>query len=149
MKTSELIGPALDWAVAKCEGYTLVFFDEFFRLNGLASGGSEARVDSMLEFQPLKGKWARRNSVGSCTEIYGYSTDWNLAGPIIERECIATYASGACSVSPKNPDYWVAEILDTSEILTQYGPTPLIAAMRAFVASRLGDEVEIPEELQP
>ena len=23
MKTSELIGPALDWAVAKCEGYDL------------------------------------------------------------------------------------------------------------------------------
>lgn len=27
------------------------------------------------------------------------------------------------------------------------GPTPLIAAMRCFVASKLGDEVEIPEEL--
>lgn len=27
------------------------------------------------------------------------------------------------------------------------GPTPLIAAMRCFVASRLGDEIEIPEEL--
>ena len=28
------------------------------------------------------------------------------------------------------------------------GPTPLIAAMRCFVASRLGDEVDVPEELQ-
>lgn len=29
----------------------------------------------------------------------------------------------------------------------RYGPTPLIAAMRCYVASKLGDEVEIPEEL--
>jgi hypothetical protein len=28
-----------------------------------------------------------------------------------------------------------------------YGPTPLIAAMRAYVASKLGDEVVIQEEL--
>lgn len=75
------------------------------------------------------------------------STDWSQGGPIIERECICTYASGACSVAPKNPDYWVAEISDTSEMITQYGPTPLIAAMRCYVASKLGDEVEIPEEL--
>jgi len=27
------------------------------------------------------------------------------------------------------------------------GPTPLIAAMRCYVASRLGDTVEIPEEI--
>lgn len=27
------------------------------------------------------------------------------------------------------------------------GPTPLIAAMRCYVASKLGDEVDIPEEL--
>ena len=28
------------------------------------------------------------------------------------------------------------------------GPTPLIAAMRSYVACKLGDEVEIPEELK-
>ena len=27
------------------------------------------------------------------------------------------------------------------------GPTPLIAAMRCYVASKLGDDVDIPEEL--
>lgn len=27
-----------------------------------------------------------------------------------------------------------------------YGPTPLIAAMRCYVASKLGEEVEIPDE---
>ena len=75
------------------------------------------------------------------------STNWSQGGPIIERECINAYASGACSVQPKNPDYWVAEILDTSEVITQYGPTPLIAAMRCYCASKLGEEVEVPDEL--
>jgi hypothetical protein len=28
-----------------------------------------------------------------------------------------------------------------------YGPTPLVAAMRCYVASRLGAEVEIPDQL--
>jgi len=30
-----------------------------------------------------------------------------------------------------------------------YGPTPLIAAMRCFVASKLGEEVDVPQELTP
>jgi hypothetical protein len=29
-----------------------------------------------------------------------------------------------------------------------WGDTPLIAAMRCFVTSKLGDEIEIPEELK-
>ena len=28
-----------------------------------------------------------------------------------------------------------------------FGPTPLIAAMRCYVSGKLGDEVDIPEEL--
>ena len=118
IKTSELIDEKLDWAVAKCEG------------------ADEETLDA------LTFKYTAHASGGWC-----FSTNWSQGGPIIERECICTYASGACSVAPKNPDYWVAEILDTSEMITQYGPTPLIAAMRAYVASKLGDEVEIPEEL--
>ena len=29
----------------------------------------------------------------------------------------------------------------------EHGPTPLIAAMRCYVASKLGDEVDVPDEL--
>lgn len=163
MKTSELIGPALDWAVAKCKGFEVMLFDDLWRANAQVKGYLAADVEEHLGWQPQRGRYVivelrqlqldQRNPdvltpTRCAKDIPDYSTDWSQGGPIIERECIATYASGACSVSPKNPDYWVAEILDTSEILTQYGPTPLIAAMRAFVASRLGDEVEIPEELK-
>jgi hypothetical protein len=64
-----------------------------------------------------------------------YSTDWAQGGPIIEREGLSiTHQVGR----------WAAQ---TDDDLFAYGPTPLIAAMRCFVASKLGDEVEIPEEL--
>lgn len=138
IKTSELTGAALDWAVAKCEGNTLTFFDDYFRRTGVASGKSEARVDSMLEFQPLRGKWARLNSIGSCTEIYKYSTDWSQGGPIIEREEIDLF-------SIANGNGWCAQ--SGVRVFNGYGTTPLIAAMRCYVASKLGDEVEVPDEL--
>lgn len=121
MKTSALIGPALDWAVAQCE------FEGCEDWDGTLDG-----VDCVSDMQG---------------EVYAPSTHWSQGGPIIERECIATYASGACSVAPKNPDYWIAEILGTEWMITQYGPTPLIAAMRCYVASKIGNEINIPEEL--
>jgi hypothetical protein len=70
-----------------------------------------------------------------------YSTDWAQGGPIIEREGINLRAlSGALWEA----ETWSAEggqyLLD--------GPTPLIAAMRCYVASVLGDEVEVPNELE-
>ena len=103
MRTSELTGAALDWAVAKCEGY---------------------RLDLVPE--------------GS----YSPSTDWSQGGPIIEREIITL-------IHPRW-DGWTAHKYDDrieDESYTIDGPTPLIAAMRCYVASKLGDEVAIPNEL--
>ena len=72
---------------------------------------------------------------------YHPSTDWAQGGPIIEREKISV-----------NPEYspcsgWVADTKIIREKTHQIGPTPLIAAMRCYVASKLGDEVDIPKEL--
>ena len=121
IKTADLIDAALDWVVIYAQCLE-------------ATEGKPILARDLADI-------ALRNGAASAT------TDWSKGGPIIERECIATYASGACSVAPKNPDYWVAEILATEEMITQYGPTPLIAAMRCFVASKLGDEVDVPDEL--
>lgn len=104
MKTSELIGPALDWAVGRCVG----------------------RVVTKYNYDTP----------------YTPSTDWSQGGPIIERERI--------SLSIKHDGWWLAQIYninDDPRWLT-LGQTPLIAAMRCYVASKLGDEVEIPEELK-
>ena len=74
-----------------------------------------------------------------------YSTDWAFGGPIIEREGIV--------VDIRKEHGWVAArefwyLQDAADHdLCSTGPTYLIAAMRCFVASQLGDEVEIPEQL--
>jgi hypothetical protein len=70
-----------------------------------------------------------------------YSADWAHGGPIIEREGIdvrytgQTWGAARQLNEYEEPDEW-------------FGPTPLIAAMRCYVASVLGDEVDVPEELK-
>ena len=116
MKTTELSGVALDWAVAKCEGYA-PFTD-----------GISWIIDS----------------AGAYEQLPRYSTNWSQGGPIIERDVI-------CLTHSKY-DCWTATGQDSTDLdaplYQEDGPTPLIAAMRCFVASKLGDEVELPKELE-
>ena len=105
MKTNELIGAALDWAVAKCEG------EEVRLIKG-----------------QLETLWTDNG--------YKPSTDWAQGGPIIEREKITIFQTGRD---------WMGYIWEDTE---SFGPTPLIAAMRCYVASKLGDEVTLPPELE-
>ena len=68
---------------------------------------------------------------------YKPSTDWAQGGPIIEREKTAIKENGY--------GHWFAKV---GAGKWMRGPTPLIAAMRCYVTSKLGSEVEIPEELK-
>jgi len=65
-----------------------------------------------------------------------YSTDWAHGGPIIEQERMELEHDGFV---------WWARIRADEDFS---GHTPLVAAMRCFVASRMGDAIEVPEELQ-
>jgi hypothetical protein len=69
-------------------------------------------------------------------EDFDYTKDWQCGGPIIERSCISLDYAQQDDWAAKSPAYQWA-----------YGTTPLIAAMRCYVASKLGEEVEIPDEL--
>ena len=91
-----------------------------------------------LKTSELEGEMLNR-AVAKCEgQVYHgpawtkYSTDWAQGGPIIEREKIALYLNGE--------DGWTGE----DGWKTSTGPTPLIAAMRCYVAIKFGDEVEIP-----
>ena len=80
--------------------------------------------------------------IGEIDDPHFYSTDWAHGGPIIERECINLF-----SLDPKTEDdtgFWLAHM---EGIYVRYGVSAIVAAMRCYVASKLGDEVEIPEEL--
>jgi len=65
-----------------------------------------------------------------------YSTDWSFGGPIIEREKIRlNCGDGTWGVAEG-----VWEAAHPRNIYVSFGPTPLVAAMRCYVASE-------PEEL--
>lgn len=68
------------------------------------------------------------------------STDWAQGGPIIERERIDIWCyESDLSIFRAN--------IQGSKKPDQQGKTMLIAAMRCYVASKLGEEVDVPEEL--
>ena len=73
---------------------------------------------------------------GDLSAEHHYSTDWAQGGPIIDLEIglIKRYSDGSG---------WYAQVCSH----TGEGPTPLIAAMRCYVVSKLGEEVEVPDEL--
>lgn len=114
MKTSELIGAALDWAVAQCER------EEVSVIRG------------QLETQWTDNGWKP-------------STDWAQGGPIIEREWI-TLECWPNNESDENMR-WSGTRYGSRPLREALGPTPLIAAMRCYVASVLGNEVNIPPDL--
>lgn len=105
IKTNNLTGLDLNWAVAKCE-----------------------RMENQ------SGMWAGYKWVG-----IPYITDWAQGGPIIEREKldVGTYRGA----------WRAAQHVGSAAPMYGYGPTPLVAAMRCYVASKMGDEIEIPEAL--
>ena len=78
---------------------------------------------------------------GFFIEDYRPSRNWAQGGPIIEREGIhiGRTHSPAHMNKQYGKFYWIANGVR--------GQTPLIAAMRCYVASKLGDEIEIPKEI--
>lgn len=126
IKTSDLTGAALAYMVNVCEGFTPKF---------------------------------ARNSFGCMVLLNGIDPlGWNEGGPIIDREgislrpirkagheldgqCLAAYDHGNTGTMV----HWVKRTDWPKHYFI--GPTPPIAGMRCFVASRLGEVVDVPEEL--
>lgn len=125
IKTSELSGYALDWAVAMAE-----------KAAPQISKGGWVVFDTYQNDPPFgideynDARWQK----------YSPSNYWSQGGWIIEREWI--------SLTNEN-DIWTAEIAD--DVPDGYhsatGHMPLIAAMRCYVTLELGGEVDVPEEL--
>ena len=116
MKTCDLTGVALDWAVAKGLRPDLVAFADYGSIFPWTKKFKVCFIGYGASFEP--------------------STNWTQGGPIIEREGI--------NLVKMHGHGWHA---DCGQVAT--GTTPLIAAMRCYVASKLGDEIEVPTELQP
>lgn len=114
MRTSELNGRPLNWAVAK--------------VVTLAASNGDQKLVSLIDPK----------------QTPDYSTDWAAGGPIIDQAKI-TITQGRDLIAC----IWVEGTLGDIEWyrFKQRGPTPLIAAMRCYVASKLGENIDIPKEL--
>ena len=104
IKTKELIGAPLDWAVEKARN-------------------------------------PKAWNVEFLTDDERASTEWAQGGPIIDQMRKQGHFLLASA------DTCQGTLIVGAQIWTATGPTPLIAAMRCFVASKLGNEVDVPEKL--
>ncbi|WP_173476957.1 phage protein NinX family protein [Pseudomonas protegens] len=136
VKTAELVGPALDWAVGiVVHGKVYVFPD-----GGLC---------------PPEGTISLKEDDGTLwTNIGGFhhgdqwrpSTDWTQGGLLIDQHQVWL----SPPVDDVEPVGWDAEIYgeDGATSAIQDGcPTALIAVCRAVVQAKLGDVVSVPAEL--
>lgn len=121
VKTAELTGAALDWAVAMAEDWNTLLMP--MGRTEYSVGATAVDVDG--------------NVTGFACR---YSTDWSQGGPLIEKHRVGfgIYADHYFAVTGLN---------DSSGSCN--GPTHLIAACRAIVASVLGKTVSVPRELLP
>jgi hypothetical protein len=133
VKVSELNGRLLDAWVARAEGHNVATIKQ---------------GDTVVGYQLYYYS-------GDTPPLPEYSTDWADGGPILEKAAIGWRDRGRTSnvgvhkgLSSVEGQPWEAWFCDGGDEggngfldRVQVGETLLIAAMRAFVASRFGDEV--------
>ena len=117
IKTQDLTGIQLDWAVAKCLNW------------------KDYNEDGVPYIELDSSHMSRRFGP------YKPSTDWEHAGPIIDWQNIHW------GFGTKDGNKVVIASKLGHHVKPLLGPTPLIAAMRCYVDSILGNKIEIPEEL--
>jgi len=122
IKAWKLAGAALDWAVVKAQG-------------------SQPTIRSLVV---SPNEISSRIFLGD--DECNPSTEWAQGGPIIERERIEPAFIDNPEINELAPTQpWVTSIGDSTD---EYpGPTILVAAMRCYVGSKLGWELDVPDEL--
>ena len=127
IKVSETTRLQLDWLVAKCEGKNGILHDDgIVRCIVVAAASGVYKGTFKPTINPAQGQ------------------------PILEREHIHTgpHTYGPTAVILNSWHAVIGFDPDNGEHLYEAdGATMLIAGLRCYVASKLGDEVEVPEEL--
>ena len=119
IKVSEATPLQLDWLVAKCEGKNGILHDDGITRCIVIAAASGVYKGT---FKP--------------------TISWAQGGPIIDLEI------DQISRLNSYPEYTANRFAcDLWEDCEAVGPTMLIAAMRCCAASKLGEEVEVPDEL--
>lgn len=142
VKTADLVGEALGWAVGKAEGLNLELVPPQY--------GNSWRVFARYQGQAIEH-----------TKRYNPWEDWALAGPLIEKYKVSL--SPPTSAVHRNFGYmdkrngyyesglWGSTIFGKERkhrrTAFHHPDHPLIVAMQAIVQFELGDTVQVPKEL--
>lgn len=124
MKVAELTGALLDYWVARAEGICLHDAPHTKECGNWGADYTCTRCKKDASSRPNVGSWHP-------------STDWAQGGPIIGRERI--------QLSAPPSGEWVGIMYVKGKLIAPEADKPLVAAMRAYVASKFGDEV--PDEI--
>ena len=98
-----------------------------------------------LDLAVARAMGRKPNDFGWWWDNFKPSTNWAQGGPIIELEGITTAPYSTHNGVIK--EWKAGRDWPMSHFPYYLGPTPLVAAMRCYVASKMGDTVDIPEEL--
>ena len=149
VQVADLAGVALDWAVAgldpRCAGL------EFGLVDGVmcghyfsGDGGRQVRSIAVFLVGPGFLQQMRARETLGLREARPYcpTSDWSQAGRLIESEKIAIEHGGEAF------DAWIARVKPCLPDADEWvGETPLVAALRCLVATKLGPEIDVPSEL--
>ena len=150
IKTKEATGPTLDWLVAKCEDTpVLVVFNH--TMTGPAVHDAELidmDVDGDTTYSPSNdrchgGSIIEREGISTIRvdDDYGHDADGFCNNVPIPVWCATRGQHGTTGSTEHQSHGEMFQIYETDVV---YGPTPLIAGLRCYVASRLGEEVKVP-----
>ena len=124
VKTADLSGEALGWAVGKAEGLDVFLAPPEY--------GNPWRV--FARYQASATEYTKR---------YNPWENWALGGALIEK-----YAAMVRGFPNQMYETLaIARVRIDGALAWRSGQTPLIALCRAIVATKLGDTVQVPKEL--
>lgn len=133
VKTADLVGAGLDWAVAQVEKVEVLVI-------------RRGKPAFEMEFDPEASADEFCLKEYKCWLNYSPSTDWSHGGPLIAKHRIDLTFDRDGLVFAYLCDQDGLE-LPSSNKWEAFGETHLIAACRAIVASVLGETVSVPKEL--
>ncbi|MGE8110843.1 DUF2591 domain-containing protein [Pseudomonas sp. NPDC086566] len=131
VKTADLAGEALGWAVGRAEGLDVFLAPPQY--------GDPWRV--FARYQASATEYTKR---------FNPWEDWALGGPLIDKHHVQTSFDGAGFSRSPTGEYWCAYVCKATgqEVFPSGdGPSALTASCRAIAQAKLGDTVQVPKEL--
>lgn len=131
LKTDQIDDITLDWAVAACQGFMNLRIKSY-----------DSR-DILVMTDP--------NGDTMALADISFSREWEHGGPILDilfKKNVIEIHNGEAMECSVMFELRSLNNASNSNATTAFGKTLLVAAMRCYVKSKLGDEVEVPDALR-